>query len=65
MPATCTRRMVTPMPEATVDQFSDAERRGLLHYLEQTVGDDFALTDEWMAVAFRKFERFLRVLRRT
>jgi putative addiction module component (TIGR02574 family) len=38
--------MVTPALKATVDRLSEAERRDLLHYLEQTVEDDFALTDE-------------------
>lgn len=38
--------MVTPALKATVDQLSEAERHDLLHYLEQTVDDDFALTNE-------------------
>lgn len=46
--------MVTPTLKATVDQLSDAERRDLLHYLEQTVEDDFALTDEQVAELERR-----------
>lgn len=46
--------MVTPPLKATVDQLSDAERRDLLHYLEQTVDDDFALTDEQVAELERR-----------
>lgn len=46
--------MVTPKLKATVDQLSDAERRDLLHYLEQTVEDDFALTDEQVAELERR-----------
>ncbi len=41
--------MVTPTLKAAVDRLSDAERRDLLHYLEQTVDDDFALTDGQVA----------------
>ena len=46
--------MVTPTLKATVDGLSDAERRDLLHYLEQTVDDDFALTDEQVAELERR-----------
>lgn len=46
--------MLTPTLKATVDQFSDAERRDLLHYLEQTVEDDVALTDEQVAELERR-----------
>lgn len=46
--------MVTPPLKAAVDQLSDAERRDLLHYLEQTVEDDFALTDEQVAELERR-----------
>ncbi|TAK70376.1 MAG: hypothetical protein EPO13_05440 [Actinomycetota bacterium] len=46
--------MVTPTLKATVDQLSDAERRDLLHYLEQTVTDDFTLTDEQVAEPERR-----------
>lgn len=41
--------MVTSGLKATVDGLSEAERRDLLHYLEQTVDDDFELTDEQVA----------------
>lgn len=46
--------MVSPTLKATVDQLSDTERRDLLHYLEQTVDDDFALTDEQVAELERR-----------
>lgn len=38
--------MVKPKLKALVDQLSDAERRDLLHYLEHTAEDNFALTSE-------------------
>lgn len=53
-PAAYTRRVVTPALKATVDQLSHAERRDLLHCLEQTVEDDFALTDEQVAELERR-----------
>lgn len=37
--------MVMPSLKATVDRLTDAERRDLLHYLEQTVENDFELTE--------------------
>lgn len=46
--------MVTPTLKAAVDQLSDAERRDLLHYLEQTVDEDFVLTDEQVAEIERR-----------
>ncbi|USQ79949.1 addiction module protein [Ornithinimicrobium faecis] len=46
--------MVTPGLKATIDRLSDAERRDLLHYLEQTVDDDFALTEDQMAELERR-----------
>lgn len=46
--------MVTPTLESAVDQLSDAERRDLLHYLEQTVDEDFVLTDEQVAEIERR-----------
>lgn len=46
--------MVTPTLKATVDQLSDTERRDLLHYLEQTVEDDFALTETQVAELERR-----------
>lgn len=46
--------MVTPALKATVDQLSEAERHDLLHYLEQTVEDGFALTDEQVAELERR-----------
>lgn len=46
--------MVTPTLKATVDRLSDTERRDLLHYLEQTVDDDFVLTDEQVAELERR-----------
>jgi predicted transcriptional regulator len=41
--------MVRPPLKDAVDQLSQAERRDLLHYLEQTVVDDFVLTEEQAA----------------
>lgn len=46
--------MVTSALKATVDRLSDAERRDLLHYLEQTAEDDFALTQEQVAELERR-----------
>ena len=46
--------MLTPTLKANVDQLSDTELRDLLHYLEQTVEDDFALTDEHVAELERR-----------
>lgn len=46
--------MVTSSLKAAVDGLSDAERRDLLHYLEQTVEDDFELTDEQVAELERR-----------
>lgn len=38
--------MVTSSLKAAVDGLSEAERRDLLHYLEQTVDYDFELSEE-------------------
>jgi putative addiction module component (TIGR02574 family) len=46
--------MVTPALKATVDRLGPAERRDLLHYLEQTVEDDFTLTEEQAAELERR-----------
>jgi len=46
--------MVKPALKATVDQLNDAERRDLLHYLEQTVDEDFTLTPEQVAELERR-----------
>lgn len=46
--------MVTSSLKATVDGLSETERRDLLHYLEQTVVDDFALTDAQAAEVERR-----------
>jgi Putative addiction module component. len=46
--------MVTSSLKATVDGLSDDERRDLLHYLEQTVEDDFRLTEEQVAELERR-----------
>jgi len=48
--------MVTPTLKETVDQLSEAERRDLLHYLEQTVEDDLTLTDVQVAELERRDE---------
>lgn len=46
--------MVTSDLKAAVDGLSEAERRDLLHYLEQTVEDDYELTDEQIAELERR-----------
>lgn len=46
--------MVASRIKATVDRLSDAERRDLLHYLEQTVEDDFELTEEQVVEVERR-----------
>lgn len=46
--------MVTSSLKATVDGLSDTERRDLLHYLEQTVEDDFELTGDQIAELERR-----------
>ena len=38
--------MVTPSLKEAVDRLDEAERRDLLHYLEQTVADDIELLPE-------------------
>lgn len=40
--------MVSPTLKATVDGLSQAERRDLRHYLEQTIDETFVLTSEQM-----------------
>lgn len=42
--------------KATVDGLSDAERRHLLHYLEQTFEEDFELSEEQVAELERRDE---------
>lgn len=46
--------MVTSALKATVDRLSDAERRDLLHSVERTLEDDFALTEEQVAELERR-----------
>ncbi|MBP8921680.1 MAG: addiction module protein [Micropruina sp.] len=46
--------MVTQTLKTTVDLLSDAERRDLLHYLEQTIEDDFELTGEQVSELERR-----------
>lgn len=46
--------MVTSSLKATVDGLSVAERRDLLHYLEQTVDYDFELTEGQVAELERR-----------
>lgn len=46
--------MVTSSLKATVDGLSDAERRDLLHYLEQTVDNDFELSEVQVAEVERR-----------
>ncbi|MGV9769428.1 addiction module protein [Microbacterium sp. NPDC003461] len=46
--------MVTPGLKATVDRLTPDERRDLLHYLEQTVDDQFELTREQIAELERR-----------
>lgn len=46
--------MVTSDLKAAGDGLSEAERRDLLHYLEQTVEDDYELTDEQIAELKRR-----------
>lgn len=46
--------MVRSSLRATVDRLSDAERRDLLHYLEQTIEDDLHLTKDEVAELERR-----------
>lgn len=46
--------MVTQTLKTTVDRLSDAERRDLLHYLRQTVEDDFRLAEDQVAELERR-----------